>query len=153
MITQTHIISSPVGNLGITVKNYKLIRLDLFANSAQYKIPESLYCQHVTAELAAYFLNPQHTFSLDLELTGSEFQQTVWWTLRNIRPGETVTYGDLARKLNTSARAIGQACRTNPIPIIVPCHRVIGAHSAGGYVGQTSGYLHDIKKFLLAHEK
>ena len=64
-----------------------------------------------------------------------------------------MTYGELAQQLGTSARAIGQACRTNPVPIIVPCHRVIAANHAGGYAGHTSGKLLAIKKYLLDHEK
>lgn len=86
-------------------------------------------------------------------LKGTDFQKRVWAELLKIPPGQTVTYSDLAKKLNSHPRAIGQACRANPLPIQIPCHRVIGKNNLGGYFGQTQGKLLDKKKKLLASEK
>ena len=81
---------------------------------------------------------------------GTAFQQRVWQALRVIPYGETVTYGQLARSLGCpqGARAVGQACGSNPIMILIPCHRVVGVQGLGGYAGGLS-----VKRALLAHEK
>ncbi|HEV2613720.1 MAG TPA: methylated-DNA--[protein]-cysteine S-methyltransferase [Gammaproteobacteria bacterium] len=91
--------------------------------------------------------------SLLSNLTGTDFQKRVWAELLKISPGKTVTYSELAKKLNSHPRAIGQACRANPLPIIIPCHRVVGKNNLGGYFGHTHGKLLDKKKRLLALEK
>ncbi len=67
-------------------------------------------------------------------------------------PVQVTTYGDLAGKLGSSARAVGNACRRNPVPILVPCHRVVARNGLGGFAGDSDGRLVDIKKRLLAHE-
>ena len=83
---------------------------------------------------------------------GTVFQQRVWKALLAIPPGETRTYGELARELGSSPRAVGGACRRNPIPLLIPCHRVVAANGDGGFAGHTRGRWMDIKRWLLAHE-
>ena len=88
---------------------------------------------------------------------GSAHARRVWRALCAIRVGETRSYGEIAREIGSSPRAVGQACRTNPWPLFVPCHRVVpassgGAASAGGYSGQRDGPLARTKVWLLAHE-
>ncbi len=146
------IIDSPLGHIGFVIKDNKLTLLEILAQSVQTKIPHDSLSRQIADELAAYFKNPQHVFSLPLELSGSVFQNSVWRALKNIPSGETLTYGALAERLQSSPRAIGQACRTNPIPIIIPCHRIIAANHLGGYAGATNGSLMDVKKWLLTHE-
>ena len=92
------------------------------------------------AELEAYFNGKLQTFSVPINLDrGTDFQRRVWQALLAIPYGKTVTYGELARSLGLSAgasRAVGNACGANPLPIIVPCHRVVAANgSLGGYSG------------------
>jgi methylated-DNA-[protein]-cysteine S-methyltransferase len=87
-----------------------------------------------------------------LKLAGTPFQQKVWTALRQIPPGITRTYGELARQLGTAPRAIGSACRSNPILLFVPCHRVVAATGAGGFAGETAGRWMEIKRWLLARE-
>jgi methylated-DNA-[protein]-cysteine S-methyltransferase len=87
-------------------------------------------------------------------MAGTPFQRRVWHALRRIPSGCTRSYGELARELGSSARAVGGACRRNPIPIVVPCHRVIAAGGgAGGFMGQRSGDALAIKTWLLDHER
>ncbi len=86
-------------------------------------------------------------------LKGTAFQKRVWQALCNIPPGTTKTYGELAKELHTSPRAIGNACRKNPLPIIIPCHRVVAKNSLGGYAGARTGELIEFKKWLLENEK
>ena len=76
----------------------------------------------------------------------------MWRELKNIPSGKVVSYGELAKRLGTSARAVGNACRKNPVPVVIPCHRVVSATGIGGYAGDTSGDLLKIKSWLLQHE-
>ncbi len=101
-------------------------------------------------QLAAYFQGELREFDLPLSLAGTEFQLQVWRKLREIPYGEIVSYGELARQLGNSkgARAVGLANGSNPIPIIVPCHRVIGGN--GSLVGYGGGL--SIKRRLLSLE-
>ncbi len=106
------------------------------------------HTRHVREALEAYAAGERRDFELALAPVGSPFQQRVWAALRLIPYGTTRTYGDLARQLGSSARAIGRANATNPICLIVPCHRVIGAD--GSLTGFAFG--EPIKHTLLAHE-
>lgn len=101
-------------------------------------------------QLEAYFDGSLRAFSLPLAPAGTAFQQRVWHEMAKIPFGETMTYGQLAAKSESVARAVGGACGANPIPIIIPCHRVLGG---GGKLGGFSGGLGpDSKRALLEHE-
>jgi len=104
----------------------------------------------VKRQLADYFAGRRRDFDLPLVLTGTDFQKRVWHALLTIPFGETRSYGWLARKIRrpTASRAVGAANGANPIPIIIPCHRVIGSN--GALTGFGGGI--EIKKFLLEHE-
>lgn len=101
-------------------------------------------------QLDAYFAGDLRRFELDTAAVGSEFQRKAWTALFEVPYGITVSYGELARRSGHpgAARAIGSACRTNPIAIVVPCHRVIGA--SGSLTGYAGGM--DRKRALLEHE-
>lgn len=105
---------------------------------------------HVTSQLKEYFDGQRKVFDLRLQPVGSEFQHQVWKLVYEIPFGETRSYGQLAAvlKLPSGARAVGRANATNPIPIVVPCHRVIGAD--GSLTGYAGGL--DVKRQLLALE-
>ena len=103
------------------------------------------------AQLEAYFAGERTSFELPLDLTGTDFQRSCWLALATIPYGQTVSYGEQARRLGlgpTSARAVGTANGQNPLPLILPCHRVIGAD---GSLTGFGGGLH-LKRFLLEHE-
>lgn len=106
----------------------------------------------LAAQLAAYLSDGRVRFDLPVDLRGTPFQLRVWQALRAIPAGRTTTYGELAAALGTSARAVGGACRANPCPIVVPCHRVVAKHGLGGFAGDTSGRRLAIKRWLLHHE-
>jgi methylated-DNA-[protein]-cysteine S-methyltransferase len=102
-------------------------------------------------QLDAYFQGELVTFDLPLELQGTEFQRRCWLALASIPYGQTVSYGEQARRLgfgNDAARAVGAANGQNPLPLVLPCHRVIGAD---GSLTGFGGGLH-VKRFLLEHE-
>ncbi|WP_417604085.1 methylated-DNA--[protein]-cysteine S-methyltransferase [Primorskyibacter flagellatus] len=105
--------------------------------------------QRAAAQITAYFDGQLTSFDLPLNLGGSSLQQQTCNAILTIRFGETRTYGHLAKKLGVPAQAIGQACGGNPIPLIIPCHRVLAATNLGGFSGR-----HGIetKVWLLKHE-
>ena len=108
------------------------------------------FCEKINLELTQYFQNPKHRFQLSLNPKGSAFQQQVWNTLLVIPVGRSFTYGELAQRIQTSPRAIGQACKTNPITIFIPCHRVVAKEHIGGYMGEAKALR--LKRALLQHE-
>lgn len=104
----------------------------------------------IAEQLDAYLHNPHHRFQLPLKPLGSSYQQKVWNALLVIPVGRTLTYGELATVLQSSPRAIGQACKTNSLALFIPCHRVVGKNNQGGYMGRAEA-LH-YKLALLRHE-
>lgn len=106
----------------------------------------------LSAPFSAYFRDPSKAIDLPTRLVGTAFQQRVWRAIAAIPAGSTRTYGALAADLGSSARAIGGACRTNPCPLVVPCHRVVARQGLGGFAGDRGGRLLAIKARLLAHE-
>lgn len=104
----------------------------------------------IAKELDSYFNNPHHRFQLPLKPQGTVYQQHVWNALLVIPVGRTVTYGELAKVLQSSPRAIGQACKSNPLALFIPCHRVVGRNNHGGYMGRADALCY--KTYLLEHE-
>jgi methylated-DNA-[protein]-cysteine S-methyltransferase len=149
----TKTIPSPIGFIRIHTTHDKLSRIELRPSTDNDSSIQTAITQHITHELQTYFKNPNHIFNLPIQLQGTPFQMRVWQALQKIPSGKTVTYQMLAEQLQTSPRAIGNACRTNPIPVIIPCHRVVAKNHLGGYSGATNGTWMEIKKWLLAHEE
>jgi methylated-DNA-[protein]-cysteine S-methyltransferase len=109
--------------------------------------------RRAAAALTRYFGgDPAALSDLPVAPVGTPFQRRVWQRLSAIPPGEALSYGALARELGTSARAVGGACRTNPIPLVIPCHRVVATNGLGGYSGERGGDWLAKKRWLLAHE-
>jgi methylated-DNA-[protein]-cysteine S-methyltransferase len=104
----------------------------------------------IHSELSAYFNSLQNRFHLPLKPQGSAFQQTVWNALLVIPLGRTLTYGELAHQVQSSPRAVGQACKKNPLALFIPCHRVVGKDNLGGYMGDPERVR--FKEALLQHE-
>lgn len=100
-------------------------------------------------QLRAYDMGALTTFDLPLRVVGSAFQQAVCARMSAIAFGETVTYGDIAKAMGQSAQAVGAACGANPIPVIIPCHRVMGAKGLTGFSGKGGV---ETKVALLRHE-
>ena len=154
-MTYTCIISSPLGNLRITLDQNKLSRIEFLGGrltDSSDDILNNTALQKIRLELQHYFQNPTHIFSIPLKMEGTPFQLKVWEALLHIPAGNTLSYGELASQLKTSPRAIGNACRSNRIPVIIPCHRITAKNNLGGFSGQTTGQFLKIKKWLLQHE-
>jgi methylated-DNA-[protein]-cysteine S-methyltransferase len=146
---------SPLGNT-LLAADERGLRLISFATGKRPEHPESNWrkdaapCKETIRQLRAYFAGDLTDFDLPLSLIGTDFQLRVWQMLQTIPYGETTSYGQLARRLGNpnASRAVGLANGSNPIPIIVPCHRVIGSN--GSPVGYGGGLPN--KKALLALE-
>lgn len=146
------ILATPLGPLGVRVVDQGVAESRFLSADTPLRDPEVPLAEVVARQLAAYFADPDWCFDLPLASRGTPFQERVWAALRAIPPGQTRTYGDLARALGTGPRAVGGACRANPCPILVPCHRVVAAQGPGGYAGARTGPWPAIKHWLLAHE-
>ena len=145
-----HVIQSPVGPLTLTGTEDALTRLSFGGGQAGAGSP-SPALELAARELEEYFAGVRREFTVPLAPEGTAFQLAVWSALREIPYGATASYRDIAVRLGRpgGAVAVGQANSRNPIPIIIPCHRVIGA--GGQLVGYTGGL--EIKRFLLRLEE
>lgn len=129
-------ISSPVGELWLQFVAGALVGLSWQAQPQNRQ--EQLLLPLTTEWLNAYFHGDPTPFpskKIPLKPQGTPFQQKIWQRLLQIPHGQTITYGDIAKDLNTAPRAVGQAVAANPIPIIIPCHRVLASGGFGGYSG------------------
>jgi len=146
-------IRAPFAHLGIRIIDNKLAAIDFIESETEIKPADDAtanVCNQIRRYLDDAGANEQ--FDISCSFSATPFQQKVWNELKKIPPGKVVTYGELAKKLGTSARAVGNACRQNPIPVVIPCHRVVAASGIGGYAGDTGGDLLKIKSWLLQHE-
>ena len=126
------LIDSPVGPLGFDVADNAVTKLDW---GHPGNLSEGPLADQLRTQLGEYFAGTRTAFSVPVDHRGSVFQTGFYAALCAIPYGETRTYGDLAKELGVSAQAIGQACGGNPIAILIPCHRVLGADNLGGYSG------------------
>ncbi len=125
-------LATPVGLFWVQCQNGAITHAGWGAAPAQTDDP---VLQHALAEITAYFDRRLRQFTVPLNPAVTSFQANLLQALISIPFGETQTYGQLAKKLSAPAQAIGQACGANPIPLLIPCHRVLGAATLGGYSG------------------
>lgn len=147
----TATFDSPIGPLEIQVSNSGVmgIHFSRAKKSVQKKSTHPIL-QECQKQLVEYFSGKSTRFDLPLDLHGTGFQKKVWRELVKIPAGKTISYSELAKRIGNpkACRAVGQANNKNPVPLVIPCHRVIGKN--GDLVG-FAGRL-DIKKWLIAHE-
>jgi len=141
-------VATPAGGLALTVRQDVITQCDWTQDDA-----EAQACTHeIQRHIADYWLNPYQLIPLKLLKQGTDYRNKVWSELCRIPFGETLTYSALAGKIGSAARAVGNACRDNPFPLLIPCHRVVSVSGLGGYSGQTEGDSMAIKIKLLALE-
>lgn len=127
-------LHSPVGDLTLSEEGGAIVALDWGWARDQAETP---LLRRGKRQLEHYFDGDPRPFHLPLVPAGTPFQQAVWLAMSEIPAGQTRSYGELAAAVGSAARAVGGACGANPIPIIVPCHRVLAAGGAlGGYSGE-----------------
>jgi len=146
------IIKSPIGYIGIVAGDDAITGVRLNIEARRERIPREGVAADAARALKEYFDTGAWPEGISLHEQGTPFQKRVWKQLRSIRPGETLTYGDVARRLRSGPLAVGQACRANPCPLLTPCHRVVSASGTGGFSGEVDGEWPRIKAWLLRHE-
>ncbi len=144
---------APFGVLGIRCTTDALCGIDFLGHDILPQVPASPFAQTVCEQLNAYFNDPNYKFNLQLNFVGTDHQRKVWKAMNDIPCGKTRQYGELAKEAASSARAVGQACGANPVPIVIPCHRVVSKAGLGGFANHSTGYTLDIKRWLLNHEQ
>ena len=138
---------SPLGWLTLTEQDGYITALD-WGGVRQCRAVTPLLAE-AGAQLEAYFAHRLTRFDLPMSMPSTPFQHGVYEALHSIGYGRTKTYGDIADYVQGSAQAVGRACGANRIPILIPCHRVLGATSLGGFSGRGGV---ETKVFLLRHE-
>jgi methylated-DNA-[protein]-cysteine S-methyltransferase len=144
------VVDSPIGPLGLVATDEGLTGVSFHAHAFP-TAGSSAILDEAAVQLESYFAGERTSFDLPLDVHGSEFQRRCWLALATIPYGQTVSYGEQARRLGygpEKARAVGAANGQNPLPLVLPCHRVIGAD--GSLTGFGGGL--PMKRFLLEHE-
>ncbi|MBL1320375.1 MAG: methylated-DNA--[protein]-cysteine S-methyltransferase [Methylophaga sp.] len=144
---------APFGPMMLYTDEKVVQGIDLFpAPSNIISDSSDILCQ-LEQQLNDYFFDENTKWALPLARKGTDFQQRVWRYMRAIPVGETRSYGEVAKALNSSAQAVGNACRANHFPIVIPCHRIVSKSGLGGFAGETSGNRINVKQWLLDHER
>jgi methylated-DNA-[protein]-cysteine S-methyltransferase len=144
---------APFAVLGIKTDGTALTGIDFLPLGTPVLEPQDAISRQVCTQFQAYLADPLFNFDLPLALHGTVFQSSVWQALRQIASGSTQSYGELAKLLHSAPRAVGQACGANPIPVIIPCHRVLARDGLGGFMNSAGGNPLAIKRWLLQHER
>lgn len=139
-------VETPFGRLGLIEKDGAIIQVLWSGPKTSEWTP---VLRLAADQVTAYFAGERTEFDLPLNPAGTEFQQSVYRAMQAIPMGETKTYGEIAKSLDCPAQPVGQACGANPIPVIIPCHRVLSAKGVGGFSG-CGGV--ETKIALLRHE-
>jgi methylated-DNA-[protein]-cysteine S-methyltransferase len=139
--------------LGI-VSDGRVVRAVRYLPRSEHEVsPRDPVAARAVREIERYLDDAEYRFGVPLAPEGTPFRRRVWETIATIPVGESRTYGEVARAVRSSARAVGGACGANPIALIVPCHRVVGSRGAlGGFMHAADGDAVAIKRWLLVHE-
>jgi methylated-DNA-[protein]-cysteine S-methyltransferase len=146
------VIEFPKMKVAVVTRDERIVGIRYLPLDADSKAPDNELAARAVRQLERYREDPDVKFDLPLLIEGTEFQGRLWAALCEIPRGRTLTYGEMARKLGGEARAVGQACGDNRLPIVIPCHRVVAADGIGGFSHSTGGYLIEAKRWLLMHE-
>ena len=145
-------VDFPKMKVAVATREERVVEIRYLPLSSESIFPRNALAARAADQLREYLENPDIKFDLPLAVEGKPFQLRLWEALCRIPRGKTRTYGDLARELEGEARAVGQACGDNRLPVVIPCHRVVAADGIGGFAHSTGGYLLEAKRWLLAHE-
>ncbi|HJS33818.1 MAG TPA: methylated-DNA--[protein]-cysteine S-methyltransferase [Alphaproteobacteria bacterium] len=138
--------------VAVRTSNERIVEIRYLPAEMETQAPANSLASLAAKQLEHYRDDPDTRFDLPLAVEGSPLQRAVWEAMCAIPRGRTRTYGELARELGADARAIGQACGDNRLPIVIPCHRVVAADGIGGFGHSRRGYLLEAKRWLLMHE-
>ncbi len=146
------IVQLPFGFVGVRTLGACVEEISFLVDGVEWKPATNALAQRAVDQLIAYCADSSSPIDLPLAIIGTEFQRRVWSEIGSIPPGATRSYGELAHRLNGAARAVGQACGDNRLPLAIPCHRVVAAAGVGGFAHHRGGAYERIKRWLLMHE-
>jgi methylated-DNA-[protein]-cysteine S-methyltransferase len=147
-------LATPFAVLGVSTDAGAVTRVAYLPEDEAELAARDAIAKRAVDEIERYLDDPDYRFTVPLATGGTPFQQRVWDAIAAIPAGQSRTYGELAQKLLSGPRAIGQACGANRIALIIPCHRVVGSRGAvGGFMNAWEGEGVAIKRWLLAHER
>lgn len=149
------IIHTPFGAIGVRLNHARtqVQELAYLPTHTQELTPDCDLAERVCRQIEFYIANPSFHFNLPLMDHGTAFQKKVWQVISGLEAGQVLTYKQVGQIIQCGApRAVGGACGANPYPLIVPCHRVVGANGIGGFAHNDDGFFIEVKRWLLAHE-
>lgn len=147
------VIASPFGAIGLRTENDALTHVVYLPQGTPVQAPCNRLAAQAVKQLQHYFQDANYVLNMPLRHTGSAFQNKVWQAIAAIPVGQTQTYGALAKQIGSAARAVGQACGSNPLPLFIPCHRVVAATGLGGFMGSSNASDNlRLKSWLIEHE-
>ena len=148
------VVEAPFGFLGIRTGADTLQEVVYLPPSFQLQAARTVFAERAVRQVEQYLADADFRFSLPLDPVGTAFQQKVWQVIAAIPRGEVLTYGEVARRIGSAPRAVGQACGANWFPLVIPCHRVTAASGLGGFSNHddAGGFHLGVKRWLLAHE-
>ena len=149
------ILHVPFGAIGVRLNDARTHVLELvyLPSHTQELASDCDLAQRVCRQIESYIANPSFHFNLPLQDQGTAFQKKVWRVISGLEAGQVLTYKQVGQLIQCGApRAVGGACGANPYPLIVPCHRVVGANGIGGFAQHDDGFYIGVKRWLLAHE-
>jgi len=145
-------MATPFAVLGIHTAGESLTHIEYLPKGAATLDPLDRLAERVCRQIERYLDDPEYRFNLPFGYRGTDFQCRVWRAIGAIPSGRTQTYLDVARQLRTAPRPVGGACGANRIPLMIPCHRVLGSGGIGGFMRMRRGPGIEIKRWLLRHE-
>lgn len=149
------IVATRFGAVGVRSEAGLIREIVYLPPSFHEKAASDAVAERAAQQLARYLADPDYRFDLPLAPVGTAFQQKVWAAISAIPRGEVLTYGEIARRIRSAPRAVGQACGANWFPLVIPCHRVTAAGGLGGFAhsDDEAGFHLGVKRWLLAHEQ
>jgi methylated-DNA-[protein]-cysteine S-methyltransferase len=138
--------------LGIRTRGECLVAIEYLPPGAAMLKPIDTFSREVCRQLRAYLKRPDFQFSVAFEQPGTDYQFKVWDAVRAIPRGTTKSYMQLGLAIGSAPRPVGTACGANRLPLLIPCHRVIGSGGLGGFMHSRVGRPLEIKRWLLRHE-
>jgi methylated-DNA-[protein]-cysteine S-methyltransferase len=146
------VIAFPAMRIGVRTAGDALTGISYLPLDTALQPPRNRLAERAARQLDRYAADPDYAFDLPLARAGTPFQQRVWRAIGAIPRGKLRSYGALAHELRSAPRAVGQACGSNPYPLVVPCHRVVAARGLGGFAHHAAGFHLEVKRWLLGHE-
>jgi methylated-DNA-[protein]-cysteine S-methyltransferase len=145
-------MATPFAVLGVRTIGERVTGIEYLPRGAAPLKPQNAFAREVCRQIAAYLKSPRFEFDLPFSYQGTAYQEKVWRAVHGIPSGCVLTYREVAGRIGSAPRPVGTACGANRIPLLVPCHRVVGSGGIGGFMHSRRGAPIDVKRWLLHHE-